>query len=131
LARNRARIVIDGVANDLLENALTPIAVGGMPKLDETAWIHRASRTLLLGDLAFHLRAPAPWLTRMFMRYDGGFDRFGPTRILRTMTRDRALARAGIDAILAHDFDRVVVGHGAVLESGGHEAMRQGYDWLT
>jgi len=32
--------------------------------------------------------------------------------------------------ILAWDFDRVVVAHGEVLESGGREALRQGYAWL-
>ncbi len=115
----------------LLEGVLTPIFVGGMPRLDEIAWIHAPSRTLLLGDLAFNVRAPAPLMTRLFMRLNGGFDRFGPTRILRAITNDRIQARAGIDAILAHDFDRVVVTHGAVLDGGGPAALRAGYGWLT
>jgi len=41
----------------------------------------RVSRTLVLTDLAFNLRPPAPWLTRQIIRLNGGFDRCGPTRL--------------------------------------------------
>src|SRR5262249_7419920 len=61
-----------------LLSVLTPLPVAGMPKLDEIAWLHRGARTLILGDLAFNIRPPAPWFTRLFMRWNGGFDRFGP-----------------------------------------------------
>ena len=56
-----------------------------------------------------------------------GFDRFGPTRICRRMCKDRAAVRAAIDRMLAEDFDRVIVSHGRVLPTGGHEAVRAGF----
>jgi hypothetical protein len=101
-----------------------------MPKLQETLFVHAPSRTLVAADLVFNVRAPAPWLTRTFMRFNGGFDRFGPTRICRSMCKDRAVVRAAIDRVLDEDFDRVVVAHGQVLPSGGREAMRDGFAWL-
>jgi hypothetical protein len=113
-----------------LAAVLTPLPVGGMPRLDETAWLHRASRTLLLADLAFNLRPPAPWFTRTFMRWNGGFDRFGPTRLLRTFIGDRALARQGITRMLAHELGRVVVGHGLVFEGDGRAVLQREYGWL-
>ena len=39
--------------------------------------------------------------------------------------------RASLDRILAWDFDRVVVTHGDVLESGGKQALRQAFSWLS
>src|SRR5579863_1840466 len=51
-----------------LAAVLEPVPVGGMPRLDEIAFVHGPSRTLLLADLAFNLRAPQPWFTRNFMR---------------------------------------------------------------
>jgi hypothetical protein len=113
-----------------LAAVLEPIPVGGMPRLDETAWLHRPSRTLLLADLAFNIRPPAPWFTRNFMRLNGGFDRFGPTRFLRSFIVERARAQKGIERILARDFGRVVVGHGAVFEGDGRAALRREYAWL-
>jgi hypothetical protein len=64
------------------------------------------------------------------MRFNGGFDRFGPTHICRSMCKDRAAVRAGVERLLAEEFDRVVVAHGQVLPSGGREALRAGFDWL-
>ena len=37
---------------------------------------------------------------------------------------------AAMEKILAWDFDRVIVCHGEVLETGGREALREGYRWL-
>jgi hypothetical protein len=64
------------------------------------------------------------------MRFNGGFDRFGPTRICRSMCKDRAAVRAGVERVLAEDFDRVVVAHGQVLAAGGRQALRDGFAWL-
>jgi hypothetical protein len=64
------------------------------------------------------------------MRINNGWDRFGPTRILRSTIKDPAAVRRGIEAVLAHDFDRVVVTHGQVVERGGHDGLRQGFGWL-
>ena len=44
--------------------------------------------------------------------------------------RDRAAARQSLEQILAWDFDRVVVAHGDILDSGGHQALSAGYIWL-
>ena len=46
------------------------------------------------------------------------------------MVKDREVARAGVEAMLARQFERVVVAHGDVLEQGGPIALRAGYDWL-
>ncbi len=37
---------------------------------------------------------------------------------------------AAMEKILTWDFDRVIVCHGEVLETGGREALREGYRWL-
>ena len=101
-----------------------------MPKLQETLFVHLPSRTLVATDLVFNVRAPAPFFTRTFMRFNGGFDRFGPTRICRSLIKDRAAVRAAVERALAEDFDRVVVAHGQVLPTGGRAALRAGFAWL-
>jgi hypothetical protein len=55
---------------------------------------------------------------------------FGPSKLDPWLIRDRDAARQSLERILTWDFDRVVVAHGDVLESGGHEALRTGYAWL-
>ena len=56
--------------------------------------------------------------------------RFGPHRIVRFAIRDRAAARRSLERILAWDFERVVVSHGEVLETGGKRAVEEGFAFL-
>lgn len=109
---------------------LDQVWVRGAPRIEEVAFLHRASRTLLLADLAFNYRHVESTWTRLFLRVMGAYGRFGPSRLARSLLRDRAAVRAGIDRILEWDFDRVVVPHGDVLEAGGREALRAAYAWL-
>lgn len=130
LASREPALRIDGPPAAVADGSLRAVEVGGMPRLQETLFVHLPSRTLIATDLVFNLRAPAPLFTRLFMRFNGGFDRFGPTRICRSLCNDRAAVRAAIDRVLAEDFDRVIVAHGRVLASGGREALRAGFAWL-
>ena len=36
-----------------------------------------------------------------------------------------------IDAILAWDFDRIIVGHGTTIETGGKAALRDAFAFLS
>ncbi len=114
----------------LFRSELDQHLVRGAPRLEEVVFLHRASRTLLLTDLAFHVQHSPSRFTRVFMRLNGGYGRFGPTRLLRSTFRDRAAARRSLDHVLAWDFERVVVTHGEVLEHGGREALRAAFAWL-
>ncbi|MBI1818539.1 MAG: DUF4336 domain-containing protein [Deltaproteobacteria bacterium] len=102
----------------------------GRPYENEVVFFHRASRTLIMCDLAFNfgprVAAPTRWLMRLLRSYG----HFGPSKLDPWLIRDRHAARQSLEKILAWDFDRVVVAHGDVLQSGGREALRQGYSWL-
>ena len=66
----------------------------GAPRLNEVVFLHRRSRTLLLTDLAFNVQPGASNRARIFHWLVGATGRFGPHRLVRTMIRDRAAARA-------------------------------------
>ena len=102
----------------------------GRPFENEVTFLHRPSRTLVLCDLAFNFGSRTPVATRMLMRLVGGYGHFGPSRLDPLLIRDRAAARHSLERILSWDFDRIVVAHGDVLESGGPAALRGGYQWL-
>lgn len=104
--------------------------VRGMPKFNEVVFFHTSSRSLIIADLAFNLGPDGPWLTALAMRLNGGWGRFGPTRFARTHIADRAAVRASLDRILAWDFDRIIVGHGRNIESGGKDALRAAFAFL-
>jgi hypothetical protein len=102
----------------------------GAPRIGEVVFLHVPTRTLVLTDLAFHVRSDAGPRARLFHWVVGATDRFGPHRLVRAMIRDREAARRSVGRILEWDFDRVIVSHGEVLESGGHAAFEAAFSYL-
>jgi hypothetical protein len=102
----------------------------GRPYENEVVFCHRASRTLILCDLAFNFGPNAALTTRVLMSLIRSYGYFGPTKLDPWLIRDRPAARASMETILSWDFDRVIIAHGDVLETGGREALRRGYAWL-
>jgi hypothetical protein len=50
--------------------------------------------------------------------------------MFRQFIRDPAAARVAVDAILAWDFDRIIVSHGVVLQRSGRRSLRDAYKWM-
>ena len=104
--------------------------VRGMPGMNEVVFFHRASRSLIIADLAFNLGPDGPWWFALLMRTYGAWNRFGPTPLEKFLMRDKAAVRASLDRILEWDFDRVIVGHGRNIEANGKEAFRQAFAFV-
>lgn len=123
--------VLTDAAPALWAADLDQLVTTGAPGLNEVVFLHRASRTLLCLDLCFNVRESASLVTRWFMRVNGAYGRFGPSRIFRyVVMKDARAMRASVDRILAWDFDRVSVAHGEILERGGRDALRASFAWL-
>lgn len=104
--------------------------IRGMPQLNEVVFFHRPSRSLIIADIAFNLGPGEHWLLGLVFRFDPAWGRFAPSRFGRFMMKDRAAVRASIDRILEWDFDRIIVGHGRNLETGGKAAFRAAFSFL-
>jgi hypothetical protein len=111
-------------------DVLDQVFFEGFALANEVAFLHRPSRTLLTCDLAFHIGPRQPAATRLAFRALGGYGRLATSILERLATRDRAAARRSLERILAWDFDRVVVSHGEIVETGGREAFRAAWSWL-
>lgn len=126
----RFQRVLDGGPVPAWEGQLLHHVFAGAPRLNEVVFLHRRTRTLLLTDLAFNVRPGASNRAPILHWLLGATGRFGPHRLVRSMIRDRAAARASLATILSWEFDRVIVTHGEVLEQGGPAAMRSGFAYL-
>ncbi len=97
------------------EIAIFPLE--GVPMVKEHLFLHRPSRTLIVADLVFNFSPEERGWDRFFHRYIAGFKRYpGISRIFRLFVKDKAAFRASLEGILAHDFDRIIVGHGEIIE---------------
>lgn len=93
-------------------------------RIGECAFVHRPSRTLLLCDLAMNMEDVFTGVQRAFMHWNKVGGRFGVTRLTRLLfCSDRSALVDSYRCLLAEDFDRIVVNHGAVLATGGKELL--------
>lgn len=133
--KKRKLLRVDRVLGEGSESAFANIVdelhVDGF-RLDETVLLHRPSRTLVVADLVHNIGRPEGWWTRTYTRTMGFYDRIALSGFLRaTAFSDRAAARKSVDALLALPFDRIVVGHGAPIESDAKAALAGAYAWLS
>jgi hypothetical protein len=132
--RKRPDLTIAGVLTDEApeewKGQVDQLCFRGRPFENEVVFLHRASRTLLLCDLAFNFGPTAAAVTRILLTLIGGYGGFRTTRLDPLLIRDRPAARHSLEQMLAWDFDRIIVAHGDVLEGGGRDRLRAAYQWL-
>ena len=122
--------VLTDVAPEEWRGEVDQVFFRGRPYENEVVFFQRATRTLLLCDLAFNFGPSAATPTRFLMKLIRSYGRLGPSKLDPLLIRDRRAARESLERILAWDFDRVIVAHGDILPSGGRDALRSGYAWL-
>ena len=105
--------------------------IDGMPKVDEQVFLHRASRTLVVADALFNVARPSGMLARIVSAaadIGGGAPR--QSRFGRLNVRNRAAFAAAIEEVASWDFDRIVPGHGDVIERDGSRIWREAFSVL-
>jgi len=103
--------------------------VAGFPFSSEVVFFHRPSTTLVATDLAFHIGPTSPLPTRLFFKLGRTYGRLAPTLLERLLIRDRVAIRRSLERVLDWPFERVVVAHGDVCESGGRAQLVESYGW--
>lgn len=109
---------------------LEQLRVEGAPKLDEVAFFHRASKTLIVTDLVFNVLEYRGWLSGLVFRMVGAHKRLAQSRAMRMLVRDRAAAAASARRILAWDFERVVMAHGEIVDRDARARMTEALRWM-
>lgn len=105
------------------------VRLEGVPSMEEHAVFHRPSRTLIVADLLFNFGPDAPAWTRFLMWFAVGAKHDpGMARSMRLTAKDKAALRRSLAVVEAWDFDRIIVGHGDLVETDGKrrfsEALR-------
>ena len=134
LKKKRRDLAIDHVLGDEPDpgwsETLDQIFVLGFPFAHEVVFFHRPSATLILTDLAFNVGHHSPPLTRFVFKLMRAYGRVTPTLLEKLMVRDRPSFRQSLEQILEWPFERVVMAHGAISETGGRDELVRGYSWV-
>jgi len=134
LAKKRQDLKFDVTLGDQSPNAwsgqIEQHLFRGAPFLNEVVFFHLATRTLIFTDLVFNLTREGAAQARVFHWLTGATGHLGPHRLIRRMISDHNAARASVETILRWDFDRVIVGHGDLIEGDGRALVRAAFAYL-
>jgi hypothetical protein len=128
-----ADLGLDGGVGAPWAGVLDSVLVGGVPKINEVAFHHRPSRTLLVSDLLFNVTGPINLPTKLLLTLAGTRGRLAMSRIWRLSCRgpkQRWAMRDSVQRILEWPFVRILPGHGVLFEApDAQERARQALAW--
>ena len=127
LAGKRPDLRVDAVLEDGLPDALAAcldvLPVAGAPLLDEHAFFHRASRTLVVTDLVFNVREPRGLVANLMLWLVGAHGRLAQSRAWRFFVKAPAAYAASVERILATDASTLVMAHGEIVRERAREQL--------
>jgi hypothetical protein len=133
LPRKRPKLGFEGQLSDVpplgWSGEIDQLVVRGSSVMEEVVFFHRASRTLIVGDLCMCFGPESPWLTRLAARAGGMYDRPRMPRDWKWTFRRRGATRRSFERLLSWDFERVILAHGRLIEAGAKDAFRRSYAW--
>jgi hypothetical protein len=105
------------------QDELPMLELGGMAKVREVLFFHRASRTLIVTDLCFNLLDAHGLGARFILGLFGTYQRLGVSRLFLRFVTDRALFEASLRTLFAWEFDDIAISHGRQVEGGGRARL--------
>jgi Domain of unknown function (DUF4336) len=135
----KPELLIDEIINTDKQNFLTGIdcllfdgfrtlTLTGFDFLNECVFFHGESKTLILTDTAFHFDDSFPLITQFATRLIGGYKTLSPSLLEKIATKEKVKVKQAVQKILDWDFERVIMAHGSIIENGGKEKFRRGYE---
>ena len=126
LRRNRL-LRLDLDLNDGQFGKLAPefdvLPLAGVPFWDETVLYHRPTRTLLGADIVCSAGANDHFTWRFGARLTGCYERVRVPPDARKKLEDKASAARSLRAMLDRPAERLIIGHGDIIEAGCREHL--------
>ncbi len=102
--------------------------IEGCPLLNEVAFFHKQSNTLVLTDTGLHIGEESPFMTRWIFKVMGAYKKFGLSRMEKKIfIKDQKTFHESIAKILQWDFQKIMLAHGKPIEMNGHRVFREAY----
>ena len=98
------------------------------PPLNEIVFFHSKTRTLIFTDLLFNIARHDSAYSRFLLRLDGAFHGPAIPRSFRLLLHfKRVECVAFLHRLLSWDFDRAILAHGEIIDSGAKPAIERAW----
>ncbi|MGB3292734.1 MAG: hypothetical protein WBB01_07110, partial [Phormidesmis sp.] len=69
-----------------------------------------------------------PLVTQLATRVVGGYKNLRPSLLEQIATAEKEKVKRSFRRILEWDFERVIMAHGSIIEKGGKQKLKRGYE---
>lgn len=109
---------------------LEMVGLAGTRLWNEFVFFLPESRTLICSDLVFNIHDIPNLATHIMLWLVGARRRFAQSRAERWfLVKDRKRFGDSLADVLRWDFDRIVMAHGRIVETGGHQMLAREVSW--
>ncbi len=133
LDHRRKDLAFDGLLGDepdpLWADAVDQTGLLGHRLGIEIEFFHTPSGTLILGDLCYRVTDEFPLKSRLLARLARMYGRLSVPPDLKATIANEAAFRQSVERLFDWEFDRVIVGHGSIVESGARRELRDALSW--
>ncbi len=119
---------IDNQVEYLLIDGFKVLDTSGASTLNEYVFYHRDSRTLILTDTAFHFDGNFTFKTQLAARLLGIYGKLAPSFLEKLASKETQKVKQSFQKVFEWDFDRVIMAHGSIVETGAKPKLKQGYE---
>jgi hypothetical protein len=125
------RVLSEDSTAEAWENEVKCVWLRGMPRLNEYAFFHIVSGSLIVADLLFNIGSDSRFLTRMVARLGGFYGRLAiPHDIRWWYVRDREALKDSVEEILGLPLEHGIIGHGMNGSGNGKARSKEAWRWL-
>jgi hypothetical protein len=118
---------IENQVDYILIDGFKVLDISGASTLNEYVFFHRDSRTLILTDTAFHFDGNFTFKTQLAARLLGIYGKLAPSFLEKLASKDKEKIKQSFQKVFEWDFDRLIMAHGSIVESGAKLKLKQGY----
>lgn len=134
LPRKFPEIPFDGVLGEKPESGwseeLDQVPIRGNIFHDEVVFFHRHSHTLIVSDLCISGHPEQPLFTRCVLWLGGVYQKPGPLLDVKLAYLDKKAARFSLEKVMKWDFERMILAHGHLVNSGAKQVFEEAYRFL-
>ncbi|RAP30753.1 hypothetical protein DID78_02270 [Candidatus Marinamargulisbacteria bacterium SCGC AG-343-D04] len=105
------------------------LKIEGIPRINETVFLHRESSTLIVTDLLFNFRKTKGWSKFLYRLY-GINDCCTTGKLFKSLIKDKTVFAQSIHTLCEWDFDNLIVSHGEGVFGGAKEQVRESLEWV-
>lgn len=111
--------------NWLYSDFVQVLEIQGIPNLNEAAFFHKESKTLIVADLLFNLQNPKGFFSYLLLSLLGTYKKFNVSRFLTLSVKDKDTFKYSLDQILKWDIERIAMSHGDLVTSNARAELQK------